>query len=186
MSKYFCGLVSCLGVSQFGKIKKELPSATNTEQLKGKQNLGDSIFILIVDESKGLCQGLKENIFSRLLKRTHIFKPTKGQAQLEPLIRKQECTPKVGFLNTVEGCILINCGREIFFPARNAFRMFPYETQKKFLYSPQNGEFLERAQFWKTTLHLVLPDKEYREAMIAILRWYRHIKQIEKQENIYA
>lgn len=64
--------------------------------------------------------------------------------------------------------------------------MLPYETQKKFLYSPKNGEFLERAQLWKTTLKPVLPDKEYREAMIAILRWYRHIKQVEKQEKMCA
>ena len=46
----------CLGVTQFGEIKKELPSATNTEQLKGKQNLGDSVFTPIVDESEGSCQ----------------------------------------------------------------------------------------------------------------------------------
>ena len=56
MTKNFHSLVNCLGVSQFGEIKKELPSATNTEQLKGKQNLGDSVFTPIVDESEGSCQ----------------------------------------------------------------------------------------------------------------------------------
>lgn len=184
MTKNFHSLVNCLGVSQFGEIKKELPSATNTEQFKRKQKLPYSNFSSIVDESKGICQGLKENIFSRLFKWIHIFKKRTGQTQLEPLIKKRLCTPKIGFLNTVEGCLLINCGQDIFFPARNAFRMLPYETQKKFLYSPKSGKLLERAQFWKTTLKPVLPDKEYREAMIAILRWYRHIKQVEKQENM--
>lgn len=184
MTKNFHSLVNCLGVSQFGEIKKELPSATNTEQFKRKQKLPYSDFSSIVDESKGICQGLKENIFSRLFKRIHIFKKRTGQTQLEPLMGKQLCTPKIGFLNTVEGCLLINCGPKIFFPARNAFRMLPYKTQEKLLCSPQNGEFLERAQFWKTTLKPVFPDKEYWEAMIAILRWYRHIKQVRKQENM--
>ena len=45
-----------LGVFQSGRIKRKLPSATNTEQLKGKQNLPNSDFIPIVDENEGSCQ----------------------------------------------------------------------------------------------------------------------------------
>lgn len=45
-----------LGVFQSGRIKRKLPSATNTEQLKGKQNLPNSVSSPILNENEGSCQ----------------------------------------------------------------------------------------------------------------------------------
>lgn len=80
--------------------------------------------------------------------------------------------------DTVEGCVLANCGREIETAARKAFNGFPDEKKRRFLSSPCNGEFKERATYWKESLSLYLPEKLTHRAIVAILRQYIRIKNV--------
>ena len=54
---------------------------------------------------------------------------------------------------------------------RNVFRGFDAETQHALAFVPDDGEWIERARFWKERLK-VLPPKDYHAAMRMILQWY--------------
>lgn len=81
-----------------------------------------------------------------------------------------------GILNTVEGCTLINGNKEIFYAAQKVFNDLPYEEQHRLTFSPKNGEFTARVQFWKALLMPVMSDKQFHTGMQTIIRWYIHIK----------
>lgn len=83
-----------------------------------------------------------------------------------------------GFYDTVEGCTLSHCGREIRDIAQKAFYTLSPEVKHSLAFSPKDGEFVKRAQFWKTLLSFVMTSSQRRKAMIRILHWYIHVKQI--------
>lgn len=87
-----------------------------------------------------------------------------------------------GFLDTVEGCTLANCENEIFEIAASVFGALPYETQHRLMFTPENGEFIKRANFWKELFSPVMTGRQCRKAMIRIIHWYIHIKHL----NIWA
>lgn len=81
------------------------------------------------------------------------------------------------FPNTVEGIQLYNqCDRSTYSIAEAVFYDLPYGTRHALECSPKDGELLERAQFWKEALRPAMDPKQLPTAMIAILRWYWHIK----------
>lgn len=81
-----------------------------------------------------------------------------------------------GILSTVEGCTLINGNGEIFCIAQQVFNELPYEERHRLTFSPKNGEFTERVQFWRELLRTAMTEKQSHEAMQTIIRWYIHIK----------
>lgn len=81
-----------------------------------------------------------------------------------------------GILSTVEGCTLMNGNGEIFCIAQRVFNELPYEERHRLTFSPKNGEFTERVQFWRELLRPVMSEKQCHEAMQTIIRWYIHIK----------
>ena len=83
-----------------------------------------------------------------------------------------------GFLNTVEGCTLSNCEPEVREAAKGVFEHLPYDHQRALEFLPKDGEFVERAQFWSVSLKTAMTPRQYQIAMIAILRWYQHIKRM--------
>lgn len=83
---------------------------------------------------------------------------------------------KPGFYNTVEGCYLSNCGKNMNKAGLSAFRAMPYEMQRALEFAPKTGEFIERAQKWQEYLRAVAPGKDGHAAMVGILSWYRHLK----------
>lgn len=83
-----------------------------------------------------------------------------------------------GFYNTVEGCTLDHLDRKITDKAEEAFNRLPDEEKYKMQFSPQNGEFAERARFWRNTLSPFMTEKQCHIAMYQIIHWYIHIKQM--------
>lgn len=79
-------------------------------------------------------------------------------------------------LDTVEGCTLWNRNKEVFDEIQGAFKSLPSEEKRRLAFSPENGEFIERASIWRSLIASVLSPEQTRKAMISILQWYIHIK----------
>ena len=86
-----------------------------------------------------------------------------------------------GFYDTVEGCTLSNCGKEIRDTASELYNQLPYEVKQVLGYVPKDGEFTARVQIWRELLGTALPPKLYRKAMFAIIHWFIHIKHIREE-----
>ena len=81
------------------------------------------------------------------------------------------------FFDTIEGCTLSNCKESgVCVIAQKAFSELPYDIKCLLSNSPKDGEFVERANFWKRLLQPVMTSKQYHVAMTEILNWYIHIK----------
>lgn len=83
-----------------------------------------------------------------------------------------------GFYNTVEGLTLSNLDKKIVNRSQEAFNELTEDMKNLLYFSPKDGEFKDRANFWRYLLEPVLTAEELRTAMICILRWYIHIKHI--------
>jgi len=81
-----------------------------------------------------------------------------------------------GFYNTVEGLTLSYLDKKIVDSSQEAFNGLTEDVKDLLYFSPKDGEFADRANFWRYLLELVLTAEEMRTAMICILRWYIHIK----------
>lgn len=87
----------------------------------------------------------------------------------------------ISFCSTIEGCVLANCKFQgVCDIANNAFSKLPYDVKLKLSYTPQYGEFIKRAHFWKELLQPVMTPKQFHVAMIQILDWYIHVKKMRK------
>lgn len=82
------------------------------------------------------------------------------------------------FLDTVEGCALANLDYAIFEKAGAAFKELNYNIKRQLSFSPQNGEFVERAMLWRKILYKSLSGKQRYKAMKAILDNYIRIKEM--------
>ncbi len=89
-----------------------------------------------------------------------------------------------GFYDTGEGCALSWLDKEIRYAARMVYNGLSPEERYKLSSPPENGEFVERALFWKEMLGPVMSKKECHIAMNRIIEWYIHIKQMEKERAI--
>ena len=85
------------------------------------------------------------------------------------------------FYDTVEGCTLSNCGKEIRDTASELYNQLPYEVKQVLGYVPKDGEFTTRVQIWRELLETALPPKLYRKAIFAIIHWFIHIKHIRAE-----
>lgn len=83
------------------------------------------------------------------------------------------------FVDTVEGTVLFNCGRDIYKKSQELFKTLPYETKKSLVLSFGDGHYIGRANFWRQALKQVLTEKEYQIAVRRILHWYIHCKQLK-------
>lgn len=90
------------------------------------------------------------------------------------------------FLNTVEGCRLINGEYQIFESAKQAYDKLSQDEKYKLAHAPKDGEFIERARFWKSVSKPVMDSKQYRTSMYLILSWYIHIKQMSVKGGAVA
>ena len=89
---------------------------------------------------------------------------------VQPVWARPRVKPRsVGFINTVEGGVLYNCGKAVFEPAKAVFDAFPYELQHQLSFSPKPGQLMERAAFWKAALIDMVPPPVYHKAMAATL-----------------
>ena len=85
------------------------------------------------------------------------------------------------FLDTVEGTVLFNCGREIYKKVQELFKALPHETRKSLSFSIEDGHYIDRANFWRDALKSVLNEREYQIATRRIIRWYIHCKQLKME-----
>lgn len=75
-----------------------------------------------------------------------------------------------GFYNTVEGLTLADLNKKIADSFQKAFNGLAEDVKDLLYYSPKDGEFADRANFWRYLLEPVLTAEELRIAMICILR----------------
>lgn len=92
------------------------------------------------------------------------------------------CGP--GFLNTVEGCKLVNGDYSVYENVKQVFDGLSHEQKYKLVFSPKDGEFIARAQFWKSILKPVMDTKKYSLAIYSILHWYIQIKQMRTEGGL--
>ncbi len=102
--------------------------------------------------------------------------------RIKPVDNIKTCTSiEMGYslLDTVEGTVLYNCGKNIYTKANGFFKTLPYETKRFLAFSPNDGEYIDRAKFWKQALKPILSEKEYRIAVRRLLHWFIHCKQLK-------
>lgn len=73
--------------------------------------------------------------------------------------------------------------KEVRNQAERAFDGLPSEIKHSLQFSPKNGEFIIRANLWKSILRPVMPPQQYHMAMGHILHWYAHIKQNDRKDR---
>ena len=83
------------------------------------------------------------------------------------------------FLDTEEGTVLFNCGRDIYKKIQEFFKALPHEIKKSLVLSYGDGYYTDRANFWRDAFKSVLNEKEYQIAMRRVIRWYIHCKQLK-------
>ncbi len=125
---------------------------------------------------------MKNNIFSDIKTAAGVFKDIRQGRRNgnEMVIEKRVQIPcicvGVDFYDTVEGCVLSNCGKEVHDIALNAFQNLSNNEKRRLSFSPENGDFITRANFWKALLKPLMTPIQYGTAITAILHWYIHIK----------
>ena len=116
---------------------------------------------------------------------TEIRKARKEGAAVE--VRQCQQLPFVrcgGFYNTVEGLTLADLDQKIVNRSQEAFNGLSEDVKNLLYFSPKDGEFTDRVNFWRYLLEPVLTDEELRTAMICILRCYIHIKHMHLGMNV--
>lgn len=73
-----------------------------------------------------------------------------------------------GFLYTVEGCVLANVGREVYYSVKARYDAFPEKLKCRLALAPERGDFRDRAIFWQAVLKESLPKEKYFPAMKAL------------------
>ena len=82
----------------------------------------------------------------------------------------------VSFYDTIEGCTLSHCAGEIEKAATETFHNLTAEEQHRLSMDIPDGEFVERANYWRDLLKPALSPKQLSVAMEQIVHWYIHIK----------
>lgn len=90
------------------------------------------------------------------------------------------------FLNTVEGCRLMNGEYSVYQNVKQVFDRLSYEEKHKLEFAPKDGEFIARARFWRSVLKPVMDSKQYRTSMYLILDWYIQNKRINVKGGAVA
>ncbi len=83
-----------------------------------------------------------------------------------------------GFYSTVEGCTLSWLDPKMVKIISAEYDRLPIEDKKRLAISPKDGEFIERACFWRNMMEPVLTEKQLHLAFKKILCWYIHIKRM--------
>jgi len=99
--------------------------------------------------------------------------------EMDVTVKKIPFIRSGGFYNTVEGCTLSGMDNEIVCRAEAAFNKLSEEEKNRLYFSVKNGEFIERALFWKKLLSSAMTPEQCHTAMKKILHWYIHIKQMK-------
>ena len=98
-----------------------------------------------------------------------------GAIRVEEKVQIPDIQPR-GFYSTVEGCALSHCEKEIVNAAHGAFSRLSDSEKHRLTFSPKAGEFAERAAFWKNLLKPNMPERQYRKAILTLIRQYIRIK----------
>ena len=80
---------------------------------------------------------------------------------------------KTGILDTIEGCLLYNMSRDIYFTVRDEFNKLPEDIRHAMAFSPKAGTWVSRAETWRNILSAALEPKQIHQTMICFVRWYR-------------
>lgn len=146
------------------------------------EKYGETLRISWRAQGKGKVMG--NNILSDLKTVAGLFKQIR-QARKEGAeirVRKQmqlsviDTDPDPSLIHTVEGSVLVSCSQTIYGAAMESFMRLSYEERHRLSFSPNDGEFIERANLWKEILKPVMTPVQYHTAIKKILHWYIHIK----------
>lgn len=93
--------------------------------------------------------------------------------KIEPVRTIPVYTLAPALLNTMEGPLVWNAGRDVYQVVQEIFNGLPYETRRQLEFTPKKpGEWVERAQFWKRELQPAMPPQMYHEVMVLFISWY--------------
>lgn len=110
--------------------------------------------------------------------------------KLFTLVKKNKCIPVMnsyGFLNTIEGCTLINHDSAIYEAVKVAFDELPEEVKHFLSFSVKDGDFVERAEAYKELIGTTkLTERQQNRAVVALLSWYIHIKRMRGERKVYG
>ncbi len=102
--------------------------------------------------------------------------------QLRPVYRVPYIPFGPAFPNTIEGCKVLNMGREVSQAVAEVFYGFPYEVQRRLEFTPEEpGGWAKRARFWQEQLKPALPPKMYHAVMMKVIGWYAHCLRARKE-----
>lgn len=89
---------------------------------------------------------------------------------------------KIGYWSfTIEACLL--CGSK-WQPLIDVFLGFDEETQQALTFLPKDGEWANRARFWKRSLRPTLEPDLYHEAMLTFVQHYvKCVRRRREDEN---
>lgn len=98
------------------------------------------------------------------------------KVSMQPVRRFPVINKGAGLYDTIEGCVLSHCDGEINKAANEVFNALPVEERSRLARDIENGEFIERANYWRELLNPVLSPRQLNVAMMQIIHWYIHIK----------
>lgn len=96
------------------------------------------------------------------------------------LLLKGPLSANHGFYGTIEGCCLSKCDRHTLRAGERAYSALSHDARRPLLFSPENGEFIERATYWRELFRPAMTPQQLHKAMMCILDWYGHIKRMRK------
>lgn len=95
------------------------------------------------------------------------------RVRIEPVYKVPCFILAPAYLNTMEGCLTWELGRDADQAVKMVFNALPHETQRRLEYTPEApGEWVDRARFWQQELKPALSPKTYHAVMALFCNWY--------------
>ena len=101
----------------------------------------------------------------------------KGGKEVQLKLRKKVPIAEMvtGLLDTMEGAVLWNrIPKELYEKINRQYKLLSPKERRLMLFSSENpGGYLERAEWWRNFLQLMLSPKDVSRVMIILSKWYR-------------
>lgn len=126
----------------------------------------------------------KGNIFSDVVtavKLTAEVRKARKAGTAVEVVRKAYTIPVLKtscWVWTPESCLFYT---EKWIPIKEAFKVLPEDVQHSLTFTPKDGGWPGRIQFWREQLRPVLPPKQYHEAIMILAAWGRRCVQRRRE-----
>ncbi len=94
-------------------------------------------------------------------------------------------TTLFSFANTLEGNMLLSSDIENYNTVKACFNTLQNHIQRRLMFTPNEGEFIERINLWKQLLKPELPEKDYYKVIHKIYKKYIKLKNRRAKNDCY-